>query len=259
MAISRSTLTDTAASEGRAFIDALLDYEPNHLDRAFRDTLFRYTQGQPLFTVEMIRNLQENRGLVQDEGGSWIVNKAWQASPLPARIEALIAQRLESLPTALLDLLRIASVEGNVFTAEILSGILAMDPGMVLQHLSRDLEMRYRLVQDQGEIQLGTLRLNRFQFRHVLFQEYLYAQLSDGEKRRLHRAVAEGLEKALLLQAESEELAGPERLDPFGSALAHHFWAGEVWDKAAAYALVAGKQARASYAMREAISTSSKL
>jgi tetratricopeptide (TPR) repeat protein len=109
------------------------------------------------------------------------------------------------------------------------------------------------LVQDQGEIQLGTLRLNRFQFRHVLFQEYLYAQLSEGEKRRLHRAVAEGLEKALLLPAESEELASPERLDQFGPALAHHFWAGEVWDKAAAYAMVAGKQARASYAMREAI------
>jgi tetratricopeptide (TPR) repeat protein len=247
-------LNNADPAEGKAFIDALLDHEPNHLDRAFRDTLFRYTQGQPLFTVEMLRNLQENKSLVLDDGGSWIVYKALDTFPLPARIEAVIGQRLEMLPASLKDLLTLASVEGDVFTVEVLSGILGIDQDIVLQDLSRDLQMRYQLVQEQTEIQVGTLRLNRFQFRHVLFQEYLYGQLSEGEKRRLHRKVAEGLEKALLGKADKEKLAGPDRLDRFWPALVHHFWLGEVWDKTATYALYAGKQARARYAMREAIS-----
>ena len=48
---------DQAAS--REFVDALLDSEPNRLDDPFRDMLYRQTQGHPLFTIELLRGLQE--------------------------------------------------------------------------------------------------------------------------------------------------------------------------------------------------------
>ncbi|MDR3577513.1 MAG: AAA family ATPase [Anaerolineaceae bacterium] len=246
-------LNRTDPAEGRRFIDALLDHEPNHLDRAFRDALFRYTQGQPLFTVELIRNLQENGSLILNDEGSWIVNKAVQALPLPARIEALISHRLDMLPASLRNLLTVASVEGELFTVEAVSAAVGMDQQIILQQLTQVLQRQYQLVQDQGEIQLGKLRLNRFQFRHVLFQEYLYDQLTTAEKRRPHRTVAENLEKILFTETKNEILGDTDRLDLFGTELVRHFWFGEVWDKAAAYALNAGKQARARYAMREAI------
>ncbi len=38
------------------------------------------------------------------------------------------------------------------------------------------------LVHELGEVQVGEQRLTRFQFRHLLFQEYLYGQLSPGRK-----------------------------------------------------------------------------
>ena len=41
-------------SASRAFLDALLDSEPNRLDEAFRARLFQHTKGHPLFTVELL-------------------------------------------------------------------------------------------------------------------------------------------------------------------------------------------------------------
>jgi predicted ATPase/DNA-binding XRE family transcriptional regulator len=240
-------------SEGRAFIDALIDSEPNHLDRSFRENLFRYTQGQPLFTVEMLRNMQENQSLVLDNLGAWTINKATMSYQLPARIEAVIAQRLEKLPKHLHELLNTASVEGDLFTVEIISAILGRNPNQALQYLSRELEGQYRLVQEQGEYRLGSHQLNRFRFRHKLFQEYLYEKLGGAEKRQLHRAIAEELERILLAVPERHQTTISGGLDVIGSAMVQHFLVSETFDKVAIYAFKMGKIARDRFAMREAI------
>ncbi len=246
-------LDQTELSDGRAFIDALLDAEPNDLDNRFRETLLRYTRGQPLFTVEVLRNLQEHRNLIRNEDGKWIVNGNLDSMPIPARIEAVIAQRLSLLPSSLRDLLNVASVEGDLFTAEILANILGYKPDLALRDLSQDLEKRYRLIEDQGEVAFGTSHLNRFKFRHVLFQENVYDQLPSAEKRRLHRAIAEEIEKLLWDDDAAELQMNQEGLETLGSALVHHFSMGEVWGKMARYAFQMGKRARNKFAMREAI------
>ena len=46
---------DLDKAEGREFVDAFLDSEPNELGKKFRQTLFAQTKGQPLFTVELLR------------------------------------------------------------------------------------------------------------------------------------------------------------------------------------------------------------
>ncbi len=240
-------------SEGRAFIDALIDSEPNHIDHNFRENLFRYTQGQPLFTVEMLRNMKENQSLVLDGQGAWIVNKAAGSYQLPARIEAVIAQQLDKVPKPLRELLNTASVEGDSFTAEIIASILGRDPILALQNLSRYLEGQYRLVQEQGEFRLGSHKLNRFRFRHKLFQEYLYDKLGQAESRYLHRAVAEELERILLAVPEKHKATISGGLDVIGSAMVQHFWVSETFDKVAIYAAQMGKISRDRFAMREAI------
>ena len=240
-------------SEGRAFIDALVDSEPNHIDRNFRENLYRFTQGQPLFTVEMLRNMKENQSLVLDDTGAWIVNKEVRSYQLPARIEAVIAQRLEKLPNHLRELLNTASVEGDIFTAEIISAILSRDANLALQNLSRALEGQYRLVQEQGEYRLGLNQLSRFRFRHKLFQEYLYGKLGQAERRHLHRAVAEEFERLLLEAPDKHQATISGGLDVIGASMVHHFWVSETFDKVAIYAAQMGKISRDRFAMREAI------
>ena len=46
-------------TEGRGSVEALLDSEPNRLEHRFREMLYRQTRGHPLFTIELLRGLQE--------------------------------------------------------------------------------------------------------------------------------------------------------------------------------------------------------
>ena len=57
----------------RAFVDAYLDTEPNDFGEEFRRQLFARTAGHPLFTVELLRTMQERGQLVQDAAGRWVV------------------------------------------------------------------------------------------------------------------------------------------------------------------------------------------
>ena len=257
-------LNQADPSDGRAFIDEMLDLEPNRLGEAFRENLYRHTQGHPLFTVEMLLSLRQNHNIVPDASGNWVENEASAPAPRPARIEAVIEQRLARLDPQSRELLNIASVEGEGFTAELVANVVGLDVGTTLKSFTRELGQHRHLIQEQGHIHVRSLDLNRFQFRHMLIQEYLYSQLLPGEKRRLHRRMAEELEK-ILIEPElvrsslrgsmvgAGEMVPVEYLDAFGPALLHHFWMGEEWNKASAYAHHLGKQARQRYAFREAI------
>ncbi|MGE5221770.1 MAG: AAA family ATPase, partial [Omnitrophica WOR_2 bacterium] len=58
--------------EDTRFVDALLDSQLNCLGQAFREQLFRHTRGHPLFTIELLRGMQERGDLAQDETGRWM-------------------------------------------------------------------------------------------------------------------------------------------------------------------------------------------
>lgn len=261
-------LNQQTAAERRAFIEALVDSEPNHLDEAFRESLFLHTQGHPLFTVEMLRNMQANGTLIQDEDGQWIENTAAFPQKLPVRVEAVIEQRVNRLDERLQAMLAIASVEGELFTAQVVARVQGLDEHLVLSYLSRDLAQGHRLVREEREITVSQQPLNQYRFGHVLFQEYLYNRLSQGERRLYHRQVAETLEaifkththdiiSTLLHQSDGAGAAlarpYPEWLIEFGPTLIHHFWHGQEWAKAAIYALYVGAGAMRVYALREAM------
>ncbi len=261
-------LNQQTAAERRAFIEALVDSEPNRLDEAFRERLFLHTQGHPLFTVEMLRNMQANGTLIQGEAGQWIENMAAFPSKLPVRVEAVIEQRINRLDERLQAMLTVASVEGELFTAQVVARVQGLDENFVLRCLNRDLEQGHHLVREQSEITISQQPLNRYRFGHVLFQEYLYNRLSQGERRLYHRQVAEALEAifeahthdilSTLLQQRDQVGAAlarpsPDCLIEFGPALVHHFWHGQAWAKAATYALCVGAGAMRVYALRDAI------
>ncbi|NIV32085.1 MAG: hypothetical protein GWN58_22170, partial [Anaerolineae bacterium] len=65
-------LTRADQMEGRRFVEAFLDTEPNRLGEDFRGALFQRTGGHPLFTVELLRAMQERGDLVQSGDGEWV-------------------------------------------------------------------------------------------------------------------------------------------------------------------------------------------
>ncbi|HUU38185.1 MAG TPA: protein kinase [Candidatus Desulfaltia sp.] len=85
---------DLDKAEGREFVDAFLDSEPNELGKKFRQTLFAQTKGQPLFTVELLRAMQEQGMLVRDRGGRWVEGRTFDWHKLPSRVDAVITEPL---------------------------------------------------------------------------------------------------------------------------------------------------------------------
>ncbi|MFN8597913.1 MAG: AAA family ATPase [Anaerolineae bacterium] len=235
-------LTQLESAEEREFVDAILDSEPNQLDESFRTDLFRLTRGHPLFTIELLRSLQEHGELMRDDVGRWQVSPTLSWHTLPARVEAVIAQRLQHLSGGLLNLLQVASVEGEDFTADVISAVLHIDENQTAEMLVGELAKRQRLIRERGEIEIGRRLLARYQFSHALFQHYVYQSLSAHERRQLHQQVAQALET--LYENHSDDIA---------VQLAHHFTQAADREKAARYLRRAGDRARRSAAFDEAV------
>jgi tetratricopeptide (TPR) repeat protein len=233
---------DLAQSEGRHFVEALLDLEPNCLDALFQEMLHRHTGGHPLFTVELLRGLQDRGDLTKDESGRWIAGRDLDWETLPPRVEAVIAERIGRLPEDWQSILAAASIEGEEFTAEAVARVQAADERQVLQRLSGPLSQQHHLVHAQGSQWLGGQRLSRYRFRHFLFQKYLYGKLDPVRRARLHEAMGNTL----------ETLYG-ERANEWAVPLARHFQAAGMTAKAVDYLLRAGNRAVRLFANDEAI------
>jgi ABC-type oligopeptide transport system substrate-binding subunit/DNA-binding SARP family transcriptional activator len=233
-------------AEARAFMEAYLDQDPsispNRFSEKFRTQLFWRTKGQPLFTIELIQEMQARGDLVRSSDGRWTEGPELNWDLLPARIEAVIQQRIQRLETELHEILSAACVEGEEFTAQVAARVAGFDERKVLRLLTHELEHRHGLVRGQGELRLGQIRLDRFAFSHALFQQYLYHELNPGERRLLHSEIARLLEE--ISQASNRDLS---------VKLAHHFDQAGLGEKAAGYLLQAGDQARTLYAHEEAV------
>jgi tetratricopeptide (TPR) repeat protein len=220
---------------------ALLDSEPNQLSEQFRQALLHHTGGHALFTVELLRTLQERGDLHLDENGRWVAQSTLDWGALPARVEGVIEERIGRLEAELRDELRVASVEGEDFAAQVIARVQATRERQLLRNLSEEPGKRHRLVREQGETRVGQQMLSRYQFAHALFQRYLYDGLSAGEKRLLHGEIAHVLEE---LHADSIETVTVQ--------LARHYTEAGDNEKASQYLLAAGDRARRLYANAEA-------
>jgi hypothetical protein len=155
-------------AESRDFVEAFVDSEPNHLGSTFREMLYRQTRGHPLFTIELLRGLQERGDLVQDPEGHWVEGPTLDWETLPARVEAVIAERVGRLAQPLRAALRVASVEGEVFTAEVVARVRATDEREMLARLSGELDRRHRLIRAQSILRVDDQALSCYRFRHIV-------------------------------------------------------------------------------------------
>jgi len=224
------------------FVNAFLDTEPNRLAASFRKDLTRHTDGNPLFTIELLKDMQERGDLMKDTQERWTAKTEFKIKELPSKIEGVIEERISRLGNELRQALIIASVEGERFFAQAISQVMCVDEGEILRCLSEELEKRHHLIREIGQRQVGSHSLSHFRFNHSMFQHFLYNAISAGERRLLHGKIASALEE--LYKGYTEEI------DVY---LARHFTEAENGKKAIPYLLHSGDRARASYAHEEAI------
>ncbi|NIM96314.1 MAG: AAA family ATPase [Anaerolineales bacterium] len=228
-------------AEDRRFVDAFLDTEPNQYSEAFREVVYQHTEGHPLFTAELMQAMQERGELLWNPEGYWSEGSTIKWDELPVRVEGLIEERIGQIEPELQEILSAASVEGDVFTSQVISRLLSIEERQLVQKLSQILEKRHRLIREREELLIGGRQHTRFQFTHKLYQQYLYDKLGIAERRLFHREVALVLEERY--EGCAEEIA---------VQLAHHWEQAGEMEQALPYLLHAGDQSRMAYAYDEA-------
>jgi tetratricopeptide (TPR) repeat protein len=203
--------------------------------------LFDHTEGNPLFTVELLRSFERDGSLVQDEAGRWVEAAGPDWERLPPQVDAVIAGHLAGLPDEDRALLRAASIQGEQFVAEVAARVLGWDEGAAVRRLSGPLRTPHRLVQAVSLERLppSAQRLSHYRFRHSLVQGSAYRSLDTVERAQLHEATGRTLEAiyAPLPGAEGERPAGP------AAQIAWHYEAAGMSLQAARALHDAGRQA----------------
>jgi serine/threonine protein kinase/tetratricopeptide (TPR) repeat protein len=225
----------------RQFVDALLDVSPNRFDEGFRRKLTAVTEGHPLFTQELIKDLQE-RGEIFKETGSWVEGPKISWDILPAKVEGVIEKRIERLNKSLREVLAVASVEGEMFTAEVIAKVIHRDERDILRMLSGELGKKHRLTIEGPTRRIDSRRLSQYLFQHNLTQMYLYHNLGEARRVYLHEAVGTELER--IYGEATEEVA---------LQLSRHFQEAGINEKAVHYLYRAGVRALKLSAPREAV------
>lgn len=149
--------------------------------------LYETTQGNALFLAEALRNLDERLSLGEvsyrlDRTTAELAEGNF--TPLLTlhshRIQELINERIERLPTDARAVLNLCAVIGRDFSLELLESAATLDP---LGGLEALLERKFLIERPDEHID----------FAHHLVRQTVYEQLSLLQRRRLHLAVAEAL------------------------------------------------------------------
>lgn len=221
--VTRLLLRGLDITHVRALVDSIVG--PNASSRLPR-VVMDSTDGNPFFATEVLLHLKET-GAIARSGGMMGRTVEVADLGLSEGIKEVIGRRLSRLTEACNRVLGVASIIGREFDATLLEAVADLPDSELLNALEEATSAQ--LVNESQEVS------GRFEFVHALIREALYGELSSPRRLRLHRRVAEAIERL------TENMPSPPLAE-----LAYHFSqaasAGTV-DKAIDYATRAGDRA----------------
>ena len=202
----------------------------------FVDFVVTRAEGNPFYIEEIAYSLRDS-GHVRIEGTELEAPAGWAALAglsFPDSLEAVITSRIDRLTAAEQLALKVASVVGRHFEeAAVLEALPVVEDRAGLPGVLARLQQLDLLVPESDAA---------WTFRHAVTRETTYGLLSYSQRRSLHRAVAEHLER----RHESD-------LSPLYARLAQHWSLAEDSAKAATAYGNAGAQSLGAYANEEAM------
>jgi class 3 adenylate cyclase/tetratricopeptide (TPR) repeat protein len=192
------------------------------------------TGGIPLFIEETISSLIAAHDIERARRG-YRLTRQLEAIRIPDTLQALVSSRIDQLAPEPKAILQLASVIGNEAPAVLLSHIAGTAEDR-LSHALRRLETSDFLRRTESG------RDTVFAFRHAIVRDVAYKSLLEDQRSALHRSVVDAIEANYR-----------NRHDEHIERLAHHAFAGELWDKAADYSRKAADKAYERSALHDAV------
>lgn len=205
----------------------------------FLDSIYRETEGNPFFIEEVCKALVEE-GLLYVDAGHWH-RRTPDALHVPQSIRVAIQARVNRLPPAAQEVLRLAAIFGREFDYAGLAEVCDLPEDALIEAL--EAAERAQLIYEVTGVRHGLLaRAPTLAFAHALIPGTLRETMSTMRRQRLHRRAALALEHLY-----------PDRLAELAPVLGRHFAEAGDHARAADYLLQAGDRARALFAYTEAI------
>jgi len=218
---------------------------PPMLSRLIREK----SEGHPFFAEELAYALRDSGILMIDNQECRVHSRFlnFEDLTLPDTLQAAITNRIDSLDPSQQLTLKVASVIGRIFAFRVLQAIhpIEADKSSLPDYMETLTRLSLTLVESEGP-DLAYI------FKHVVTQEVAYNLMLFSQRRLLHQAVAEWIEKNY-----------EKNLEAYYGLLAHH-WSqaadpSEVLQdrralhKSVEYLEKAGEQAIQNYANQEAV------
>jgi class 3 adenylate cyclase/tetratricopeptide (TPR) repeat protein len=216
--VTQIALQPLERNDSRRVVRAVLRHTP--LSEARERQLLAKAQGNPFFLEELAHTLLEQRD---------------DTLTMPDTIQAVLAARIDWLPSAEKRLLQTAAVIGTEVPFALLHTITGESEATLQRRLTR---------LHAAEFLYETRRVPEllYTFKHVLTHEVAYGSLLQEARQALHRQIVEALETLYA-----------DRLADHIDQLADHALRGAAWEKACRYFTQAGMTAIARSAYREAV------
>jgi class 3 adenylate cyclase/tetratricopeptide (TPR) repeat protein len=196
---------------------------------ALKRLIIERTEGNPFFMEETVQVLLDEGALVRN--GTVKLTRPLSQLRIPPTVQAILAARIDRLPSAGKELLQMLAVIGKDLPMELIKVVTGKSEGR-LEPLLEDLQA--------GEFiyEQPSLAGAEYTFKHALTQEVAYNSVLAERRRAIHDQTACAIEKLYARQLE----------DYYGS-LAHHYIRGNDVAKAISYAHLSAEQAvgRAAY------------
>ncbi len=220
-------------SEATALVEQIMGRQ---LDPAMSSALYRETEGNPLFIVEMARaGTLERYSTEQPVADNLLPLLTQPASPLPPTVQSVLSARLAQLSPLAREVANVAAVIGREFAFPVLAQASGKDEDAVVHGL--DELWQRRIVREQGSGAVAS-----YDFSHDKLRAQAYDLLGPSHRRLLHRRVAEAFENV-----------SAAALDAVSGQIASHYELAGLPAQAIPYYQRAGQFALHTYANAEAI------
>jgi DNA-binding winged helix-turn-helix (wHTH) protein/tetratricopeptide (TPR) repeat protein len=205
--------------------------------------IYRHCGGNALFMVTIIQDMVKN-GLIAEADGKWKLTKSLEdiGPNVPETLQQLIETQFEQLNSVEQAVLRTASVAGDRFSAWAITTAVGIELPRI-EDICEALAERQQFIKAAGIHELASGEFSaHYEFRHSLYREALYRQLSEVSRSKLHQLLAQRLE-VLCIPCELEQ----------ATELALHFEEGHEYEQAVRYLMVAAENASRRFAYRDSI------
>ncbi len=199
-------------------------------EEEFLERIYKESEGNPFFLLEVIHMLVEEGHLVKEDG-EWKVGKNLESVNIPSRVYDVVVRRVDRLMAEHRELLECASVMGLEFDSEVVGQVMGVNRIRLLKSLNK-IERDHNLIHSIKK---------RYMFDHSKIRDVLYNGIIEELKEEYHKIIAETYEN---IHQGREEIV---------YELAKHWYLGGVSEKSFEYYRRAAEMAKGSYANKQAI------